>query len=341
VLQVATENTQLVDKLRAEELASDATVKRVRVSITAAASALAYHVVSMIASRQVFGNPVKVTLNLCDANVSASSALATEAVDLASLSVHEPPAVTSDLNQYFTGADVILLLDDVTVGEGEPRADWLRRVYIKFSSYAHEIDAVCSRDVVIVVPAINSAANFIGSVISSCAPNIPTSNIIVTSRLVENGARAAISRQSGVNSGSIVDLVVWGDASAVNTSRFAVDVSHAKVYDCDSSAVWGPEYFRSVESVVRDTRWLSHDLPSLVVSSSTSSSSSRAVIATASALTSFLSDWCMLGRCKCNRSRLHSVAVASQGHVIPSANTVQQRCIYTLNHKNVPLCFRL
>ena len=312
-VEVVSENTQLADDLHAERLTADAAVKRVRLSITSAAGPLAYHVISMIAARQVFGSAVKIDLNLCDVDTSVSSAVAMDVVDLASGSVHQPPSVTSDPNQFFTGADIILLLDDVTMDEGESRADWLRRVYSKFSSYAHQIEAVCRRDVVVIVPAINSAANFIGSVISRCAPDIPAENIVVTSRLVENRARAEISRRTGVNSGSIVDLIVWGDASAMKPGRFAVDVSRAKVYDCESSAVWGPQYYRSVDSVVADTQWLCHDLPA---ATSSSSSGGAPLMSTASALTSFLSDW-WTGNCA--SQRLHSAAVRSQGHVIISS----------------------
>jgi len=310
VFEVASENGQWVNELRVEKRSTDAAVKRLRVSITSAASSLAYHVIAMIASGQVFGDLVTVCLTLCDTDTSALSAVAMEVVDLASGSVHGSPVVTSDPTQFFTGADVILLLDDVTAGDGEPRADWLRRVYSKFSGYGQQIDAQCCNDVLIILPAINSAVNIIGSVLERSAPNIPPANIVVTSRLAENRARAAIWRQSGVNSASIVDLIVWGDASAMHTSRFAVDVSHAKVYDCDSSAVCGPQYYRSVDDVVHDTKWLSRDLPTALIRSSSSSSSSS--MSTASALTSFLSDW---SSAKHNNKRLHSVAVASQGSV--------------------------
>ena len=307
-VQVARENTDLANELSAEKQALDAAVQSVRVSITSAASSLAYHVISMIASHQVFGSGVKVNFDLCDTNTSALSTVALETIDLASGSVHEPPAVTSDPTQFFTCADVILLLDDVVMGEGEARSDWLSRVYSKFSCYAQQIDAVCRREVVVIVPAVNSAANLIGNIISRCAPNIPAQNIIVTSRLVENRAKAAIVRQSGVNCGSIVDLIVWGDSSAASTSRFVVDVSHAKVYDCESSAVWGPEYLRTVDDVVHDKQWLCSRLPDTVSSSSSSSSSS--VVSAASALTSFLSDWWLAN---CNSQRIHSLSIKSQG----------------------------
>ena len=303
MFQVAGENIELANELCAEQLALDAAVKPLRISVTSAASSLAYHVVAMIANDRT----ITVSLTLCDTNILALSALAMEVVDLASGSVHGSPAVTSDPTQFFTGADIILLLDDVTAGDGERRADWLRRVYSRFSIYGQQIDSSCGNDVMVIIPAINSAANIIASIISRCAPNISPANILVTSRLAENRARAAISRHSGVNSASIVDLIIWGDASAVHTSRFAVDASHAKVYDCESSAVWGAQYYRSLDGVVRDTKWLNRDLPNAVSSSSSSSSS---CLSTASALTSFLCDWWSADH---SVTRLHSAAVTSQG----------------------------
>ena len=312
---MAEENKQLANQLHADELARDASVSSVNVSITSAASSLAYHVISMIATDQVFGTGVKVHLNLCesdDTKAQALLAVAMEAINLASGSVHRPPAVTSDPTQFFTGSDVILLLDDVTVFEREPRTDWLSRVYGRFSRYAQQIESTCRHDVCVIIPAINSAANLIGSILSCCAPNIPAENIIVTSRLVENRAKVAISSRCGVNSGSIVDLIVWGDAAGTSPDRFAVDVSHAKVYDCDTSAVWGPQYCRTVEDVVHDNAWLSHHLPA-TISSSSSSSSSSCVVSMAGALTSFLSDW-WLG--KSSSHHVHSVAVRSQGQLI-------------------------
>lgn len=300
---MARENLQLANELRAEKLAADAAVPRVRVSITSAASELARHVIKMIASGHVFAPAFKVNLTLCETDTSTLSA-----INLAYGSVDQPPVVTSDPDQFFTGADVILLLDDVTAGEGERRADWLRRVYDKFSVYARHIDAVCSREVVVVVAAVNSAANFVGTVLSRCAPGIPAQNVVVVSRLVEDGAAADISRRVGVNARSVVDLVVWGDASAANPSRFWLDVSRAKIYDSDTSAVWGPQHCRSVERLIQNRRWLHRDLPAIL--SSSSSSSSSAVISMATSVTSFLSDW-WTGNC--SSQRLHSLAVASQG----------------------------
>ena len=308
-VQVASENTELSDELHAEQLAADAAVKQVNLSVTSAASPFAYQVLAMIASGEVFGCDVEINLKLCDADASALSAVAMEVVDLASGSVRRPPSVTSDPTQFFAGADVILLLDDVTALECEPRADWLQRVYNHFADYARHIDAAAARsDIYVIIPAIaqKSTANFIATVISRCAPNTPPENIIVPSRLVENRAKAAISRRAGVNAGSIVDLVVWGDPSAATPDRFAVDITSAKVFDCDHSAVWGPQHCRSVETVVGDDRWLQQALPAAIASSSSSSS----FVATAGALTSFLSDW-WTGNS--SRKRFHSVAVMSQG----------------------------
>lgn len=298
MLQVARENLQLASELRAEKLAADAAVERIHVSVTSASSELGRHIVSMIASGDVFGPALEVSLTLCDTDAAALSA-----VDLASGSVDVTSQ--SDPTLFFPGADVVLLLDDIVGVAGERRADWLRRVHDRFSAHARHIDAVCRRDVVVVVPAINSAANFVGTVLSRCRPAL---NVVVVSRLVENIAVEAVSRRAGAAAGSVVDLVVWGDASAASPGRFALDASRGKVYDCGTSAVWGPHHCRGVESVVHDNKWLYHDLPVIL---SSSSASSAEVISMATALASFLSDWWTGDS---SSQRLHSVAVASQGH---------------------------
>jgi len=314
-MQVVEENVQLIAELSEEMQAADAAVKQVRVSITCAGSPLAYHVISMIGCSQVFGSNIRIKLNLFDdQNLPLLSATVMEAVDLASGSIYGPPVVTSDLAELFAVSDLVLLLDDVTAGQGEPRADWLRRVDEKFRSYGRRINSLCRRDVLIVVPALNSAANVIGSTLTRSAPNIPSENIVVTSRLAENRVRGCISRHCGVNPGSVVDLVVWGDASAVDSDRFVIDVSRAKVNDCETSAVWGPEHLRSVKSVIHDSQWIRRDLPLLISSSSLSSISSY--VSTANALISFLSDLWESGSTNTPNRRLHSLTVASKGDAI-------------------------
>jgi len=225
--------------------------------------------------------------------------------------------VTADPDRFFVGADVVLLLDDVPpVGEGERRADWLRRVGDRVSVYGRRIDAACSPDAVVVVPATNSAANVVGAAVARSARRLSPRNVLVVPRLVEDRAAEAVSLRAGASaseSGSascVAGLIVWGDASAASPGRFALDASRATVCDVDATAVWAPERRRRpVDSVVLVRRWLHRDLPAILSSSSSSSSSS--VVAMATALTSFLSDW---WASSCDSQRLHSVAVASQGH---------------------------
>jgi len=296
--QVARENLQVANELHAQKLAADAAVERVRVSVTSAASPLGRHVISAIASGRVFGPARRVNLTVCDTDASALSAVV---ADLAAGSVDAAAAAaaTSDPAQFFADADVVLLLDDVAAAAGERRADWLRRVYDRFAAHARHVGAA-DGDAVVVVPALNSAASVAGAALSRCGRRV-----VVVPRLVEDLAAAAVSRRAG--GGAVADLVVWGDASAATPRRFALDVGRAKVVDCQSSAVWGPQHCRAVEQVVLDRRWLRRDLPAIVSSSSSSSS----VVSVATALTSFLSDW-WTG--SCSSQRLHSVAVASQGH---------------------------
>ena len=80
--QVAGENLQAADELHAEKLAAEASVERVRVSITSAASPLALHVAAMIAAGGVFGPSTDATVTLCDTDASTAAT-----VDLASRSV--------------------------------------------------------------------------------------------------------------------------------------------------------------------------------------------------------------------------------------------------------------
>jgi malate/lactate dehydrogenase len=308
-LKVAAENLNVQEEEDATIRSMKASIKPVNVCITTAASPAGYAFVSAVASGAVFGRDTRLSLRLCDADDkrSALSGVAMEVVDLASGSVHDA-SVDSDPTQSFADCDVIVLLDDVVRDAGEDRSGWLHRVHDHFADRAKIIARVARPGVLVVVAGGGVSANFAGAVICRTAPEISPSSVVVMSRLVENRARAAIAARAGINAASVVNLVVWGDASGSKSTRFAVDASRAQAYDCEHSAVWGPGHSVPVAEIVHDERWLRVDLPRAVAGDAKRPQGSGAM-PLASALSSLIRDWW----CGTSRKWIHSLAVCSKG----------------------------
>jgi len=295
----------------AEQRLAQSKIKPINVCITNAASPVGYALTSAIVKGDVFGQGVPLSLKLCDTDDSLEtlSGVTMEAVDLAPASVIQT-CVTSDLVQSVTDCSVIVLLDEVTQEEGEAHSSWLRRVHEHFAKIAKVIARKSRSKALIVVGGGGPAANFIGATICRTSPKISPSNVIVASRLLENRARAAIGSRAGINAASIVDIVVWGDASGSRANLFAVDVSCARAYDCENSAVWGPGHSIPVADVVHNERWLRSELPRIIATENRQQG--PVAMSTACALQSLIRDcWCGT-----NKNRIYSLAVCSQGKAV-------------------------
>jgi len=281
-------------------------VKPLNICVTAANSRTGYELVSRLASGDVFGPGVVLSLRLCDDNVESLHGVAMEAVDLASGLIHDT-VVTTTPSESFADCDVIVLLDRIDRYDNESRPDWLHRVHQVFSGYAVAIEKTARTGAKVIVAGGGEAANFAGTVFCRVAPNIDSQNVVVLSGVTERRARGAVSSRVGVNSASIVDLVIWGDAAGSEVGRFVVDASHARIYECDNHAIWGPGHSMPVTEAVHDERWLQSELPKIV----TARRSDGQVLAmvTADAVKSLLADWWQ-GR---HSQYIHSLAVASRG----------------------------
>jgi hypothetical protein len=305
-VQVAGENLSTTEQLEEAERARKASVKPINVCITAANSRTGYALVSRVASGDVFGCDVTLSLRLCDDDVDTLRGVAMEVADLASGVIHDT-AVTSDASQFFADCDVVVLLDRVECREDESRDDWLRRVHGVFTNYAVAIEKTARPGVKVIVAGGGPAANFAGSVMCRAAPEIHGASIVVVAGVAESWARGAIASRLQVNSASIVDLVVWGDAAASTVGRFAIDVSRARMYECDARAIWGPGHSMPLAEAVHDDPWLWSELPKALVTEAQNRQSQALV--SAEAVSELLNDW-WHGK---HSNRVHSLAVSSRG----------------------------
>jgi L-alanine-DL-glutamate epimerase-like enolase superfamily enzyme len=102
-VQVAAENMQQI-----KDEVKQTSVKVVNVSICGAATHTAYLLISHIATGDVFGHDVSVSLRLCDTNITLLRATAMEIDDLASGFITSV-IVTTDPAESFANCDLVRL----------------------------------------------------------------------------------------------------------------------------------------------------------------------------------------------------------------------------------------
>lgn len=250
--KIATENLQTKIEIDEELRQFKALSNPIKVCVTSASSPSCYNMVHAIAKGDVLGPDTEVSMCLLGQNdqLDTLNGLQMEAFDLGCHLLRKIN-VTTNTSEAFRDCSAIIILDEIEKTEEESKEEWLKRNHDYFVEYAKIINTVAKKDVRVVI-AGNGPVNFNASMMIKNAPDIPRQNIVASSRMVENHAKALIAERLKVNSAGVVDIVIWGNA---NGSHF-VDVTEGRVHGYDG-AIWGPpSYSVPVGEMVHDDKWL-------------------------------------------------------------------------------------
>ncbi|KAI9218991.1 malate dehydrogenase [Blastocladiella britannica] len=202
----------------------------IRVCVTGAAGQIAYSLLFMLASGQVFGPHQRLILHLLDipAASEALHGVVMELEDCAFPLLASTVPTTSPLDA-FANVDWAIMLGAMPRREGMQRKDLLRANVGIFKAQGEALDAVAKKSVRVVV--VGNPANSNCLVMSHYAPSIPAQQFSALTRLDENRARSQLAIRLGVPVDRVRNVAVWGNHS--NTQYPCPD--HGHVLSADGS----------------------------------------------------------------------------------------------------------
>src|SRR5438094_2477447 len=179
-----------------------------RVVVTGAAGQIGYAILFRIASGQLLGPDMKVSLSLLEIPdaVKAAEGTAMELDDCA-FPLLESIDIYDDPKQAFDGVEVALLVGARPRGPGMERADLLEANGAIFKPQGQAINAHAADDVKILV--VGNPANTNALIAMSNAPDVPNERFTAMTRLDENRAVAQLANKLQVGVEDVQDLVVW------------------------------------------------------------------------------------------------------------------------------------
>jgi len=192
------------------KLVSGATI---RVCVTGAAGNIAYSLIFMIASGNMFGPRQKVVLHLLDipAMDKVLKGVEMEIADCA-FPLVEGVLCTTDVKTAFMNVDVAILVGAFPRQKGMERKDLLKKNAEIFKAQGKALNDFASRNVKVLV--VGNPANTNCLIAMNCAPDLPKSNFTALTRLDHNRAKAQIAKQLNVPLDTVHNVVIWGNHSA-------------------------------------------------------------------------------------------------------------------------------
>ncbi|ORZ31616.1 lactate dehydrogenase/glycoside hydrolase [Catenaria anguillulae PL171] len=211
---------------------TNAQCEPLRVAVTGAAGQIAYSLLHMIASGQVYGPNQPIILHLLDIEpaLDALKGVVMELEDCAhSLLVGIVP--TTDPLVAFRDIDWLIMLGAMPRREGMQRKDLLKANVGIFKQQGEALNLVAKKSVRVVV--VGNPANTNALIAAHYAPSIPSRNFSALTRLDENRARSLLAIKAGVPADAVRNVAVWGNHS--NTQYPCVD--HGYVLAADGTRV--------------------------------------------------------------------------------------------------------
>src|SRR5919106_6275168 len=182
------------------------------VTVTGAAGQIGYALLFRVASGQMLGPDEKIDLRLLEIPqaVKAAEGTALELQDCA-FPLLASTEIFDDAVKAFDGVNVALLVGARPRTKGMERADLLEANGQIFKPQGEALNAGAADDVKVLV--VGNPANTNALILSSNAPDIPTSQITAMTRLDQNRAVALLAQKLEVGVEEVCDLVVWGNHS--------------------------------------------------------------------------------------------------------------------------------
>jgi malate dehydrogenase len=202
----------------------------VKVAVTGAAGQIGYALLFRIASGQLLGPDIRVTLSLLEipAAVKAAEGTAMELDDCA-FPLLAGIEISDDPTKAFDAVNVALLVGARPRTAGMERGDLLEANGGIFKPQGQALNAHAAADIKVLV--VGNPANTNALIAQSNAPDIPRERFTAMMRLDHNRAIGQLSKKSGTPISEITNFTVWGNHSATQYP----DIFHAKLAGLDAA----------------------------------------------------------------------------------------------------------
>lgn len=221
--------------------------KSIKVAITGAAGQIGYALLPRIASGQMFGKDVEVTLHLIEIEpaLPALTGVAMELEDCA-FPLLKKVVCTSNLKEGMDGVNWALLVGAVPRKEGMERSDLLQINGKIFAPQGQAINQYAAKDVRVLV--VGNPCNTNCLITMHHAKDISQDRFYAMTMLDELRARAQLAKKAGVAVTAVSQMTIWGNHSGTQYPDFY----HAKINGLP------------VPDVIRDETWLQNEFIPLV-----------------------------------------------------------------------------
>ena len=196
----------------------------VRISITGAAGQIGYQLAFRIASGQMLGPQIPVSLQLLEIPPAMDmlKGVAMELDDCAFDALHGV-TVTDQAAESFDGTDYALLVGAKPRGPDMERKDLLLENAKIFSAQGKALNDAASRNVKVLV--VGNPANTNALIARENAPDLNPRNFTAMTRLDHNRARAQLAAKVDLHVSDIDGVIIWGNHSSTQYP----DISHASI----------------------------------------------------------------------------------------------------------------
>ncbi|GAM24343.1 hypothetical protein SAMD00019534_075180 [Acytostelium subglobosum LB1] len=274
-----------------------------RVLVTGAAGQIAYSLVFMIASGQMFGPHQTVVLHLLDIPkmAEAMNGVVMELADGA-FPLLQNVVATTDVKHAFMGINVALLIGAFPRGPGMQRKDLLKMNASIFKEQGEALKNYAARNVKVLVVGNPANTNAL-TALTQASGGLPAANFSALTRLDQNRALSMIADKVGVNVNKVHNVIIWGNHSLTQVP----DVNNAYINNYPQQSVVTP-----VQTAVNDDKWIRESFIPLVQNRGAAVIAARKLSSAASAanaVVGHMRDW-LLGT---RPGEIVSMAVASDG----------------------------
>lgn len=237
----------------------------VRICLTEAASALAYHLAHELATGAIMGTKTMVAIHLYSAESnSVCHGLIMELQDLASPCL-EYAKFSTNMQGAFAGVDMVFILDypytqhNLDLFQLDARNTRLPAAVRQFSSYARALESVASKDVKVLVS--GCFANTGAAIMAKLAPTLAPSCFVAGPCLAESQVKAIVANRLHLNTSDIMQAAIWGKTHGPAT---IADLSFTRVSHYPG-AVMGPDPFNlPLRCCEFDWEWLEQEFSKLM-----------------------------------------------------------------------------
>lgn len=209
------------------------------VTVTGAAGQIGYALLFRIASGQLLGADVPVSLRLLEIpqGLKAAEGTAMELDDCA-FPLLRGIEITDDANAAFSGANVALLVGARPRTKGMERGDLLSANGGIFKPQGKAINDNAADDIKVLV--VGNPANTNALIAQAAAPDVPAERFTAMTRLDHNRAISQLAAKTGAQVTDIKRLTIWGNHSATQYP----DIFHAEIAG------------KNAAETVNDEQWL-------------------------------------------------------------------------------------